>query len=173
MAKFDDRAGLIDLFWPSVLIVEQKSAGRDLSRAYDQAGEYFGALPERDRPSYILVSDFRTFELPDLDERETVTFPLAASPARVEAHVSWPGTPSREETIPRRCRRESHPDRRAAFTQVVALCLMQVRLNHLIQSTTLATIRCGSVHITHIPLPSCGPNSRTENEGQRLPNVIG
>ena len=28
--KLDDRAGFIDLFWPGVLIVEQKSAGRDL-----------------------------------------------------------------------------------------------------------------------------------------------
>ena len=85
VAKLDDRAGFIDLFWPGVLIVEQKSAGRDLARAYDQAGEYFDALPERDRPRYILVSDFRTFELRDLDERETVSFPLAELPAHVEA----------------------------------------------------------------------------------------
>ena len=85
VAKLDDRSGFIDLFWPGVLIVEQKSAGRDLGRAYGQAGEYFDALPERDRPRYILVSDFRTFELHDLDERETVSFPLADLPGHVEA----------------------------------------------------------------------------------------
>ena len=33
VAKLDDHAGYIDLFWPGVLIVEQKSAGRDLSQA--------------------------------------------------------------------------------------------------------------------------------------------
>ena len=45
VAKLNNRSGYIDLFWPGVLIVEQKSAGRDLARAYDQVGEYFDALP--------------------------------------------------------------------------------------------------------------------------------
>ncbi len=85
VAKLDNRSGFIDLFWPGVLIVEQKSAGRDLAVAYAQAGEYFDALPERDRPRYILVSDFRTFRLHDLDENESVSFPLADLPAHVES----------------------------------------------------------------------------------------
>ena len=85
VAKLDNRSGFIDLFWPGVLIVEQKSAGRDLKAAHAQAGAYVDALPERERPRYILVSDFRTFELHDLDERETVTFSLANLPAHVEA----------------------------------------------------------------------------------------
>jgi len=84
VAKLDNRSGFIDLFWPGVLIVEQKSAGRDLGKAYGQAGQYFDALPERDRPRYILVSDFQTFELHDLDERETVSFSLADLPGHVE-----------------------------------------------------------------------------------------
>ena len=85
VVKLDNSSGFIDLFWPGVLIVEQKSAGRDLSKAYEQAGGYFDALPERERPRHILVSDFRTFELHDLDERETVAFPLADLPGHVEA----------------------------------------------------------------------------------------
>ena len=85
VAKLDNHHGFIDLFWPGVLIVEQKSAGRDLSRAYDQAGEYFDALPEREKPRYILVSDFQTFELHDLDERETIAFALAELPEHVQA----------------------------------------------------------------------------------------
>ena len=85
VAKLDNRSGYIDLYWPGVLIVEQKSAGRDLAKAYGQAGEYFDALPERDRPRYILVSDFQTFGLRDLDERETVTFPLSDLPGHIEA----------------------------------------------------------------------------------------
>ena len=85
VAKLNNRSGFIDLFWPGVPLVEQKSAGRDLKAAYEQAGEYFDALPERDRPRFILVSDFQTFELHDLDEREVVAFPLSDLPAHVEA----------------------------------------------------------------------------------------
>ena len=83
--KLDNSHGFIDLFWPGVLLVEHKSAGRDLKKAYGQAGDYFDALPENERPRYILVSDFRTFELHDLDEREEISFPLADLPKRVEA----------------------------------------------------------------------------------------
>ena len=68
--------GFIDLFWPGTLIVEQKSAGRDLSKAETQAFEYFDALPENQRPRFILVCDFQTFQLRDLAERETLTFTL-------------------------------------------------------------------------------------------------
>jgi hypothetical protein len=82
--KLNDKTGFIDLFWPGVLIVEQKSAGRDLAKAYGQAGEYFDALKESDRPRFILVSDFQTFELYDLDERETAKFRLADLSKHVE-----------------------------------------------------------------------------------------
>jgi hypothetical protein len=82
--KLDNSHGFIDLFWPGVLLVEQKSAGRDLAKAYGQAGEYFDALRELDRPRYILLSDFQTFELHDLDEREQVTFGLADLPAHID-----------------------------------------------------------------------------------------
>ena len=83
--KLDNRHGFIDLFWPGKLLVEQKSAGRDLRKAYGQAGAYFDALPEDQRPRYILVSDFQTFELHDLDEREEVSFPLSDLPKHVES----------------------------------------------------------------------------------------
>ena len=83
--KLNDDAGFIDLFWPGVLIVEQKSAGRDLERAYEQAGDYFDALPDHEKPRYILVSDFQHFQLHDLDEQETVSFPLSDLPDHVEA----------------------------------------------------------------------------------------
>ena len=41
-----DRRGFIDLFWKGVLLVEQKSAGRDLTQARDQA---FSLLPRYQR----------------------------------------------------------------------------------------------------------------------------
>ena len=84
VARLDNRSGYIDLFWPGVLLVEQKSAGRDLSRAYDQAGEYFDALREHQRPRYILVSDFQNFELHDLDERQTAEFSLSDLPSHIQ-----------------------------------------------------------------------------------------
>ena len=83
--KLDNSSGFIDLFWPSVLIVEQKSVGNNLADAYDQAEEYFGALSEQERPRYILVSDFQTFELHDLDEREKISFSLGELPDNIEA----------------------------------------------------------------------------------------
>lgn len=82
--KLNDKTGFIDLFWPGVLIVEQKSAGRDLEAAYSQAGEYFDALKEHEKPRFILVSDFQTFELYELDEREVAKFALAELPKNIE-----------------------------------------------------------------------------------------
>ena len=85
VTKLNNRSGYIDLFWPRVLIVEQKSTGRDLDKAYGQAGEYFDALRERDRPRFVLVSDFQTFALRDLDERTVVEFALPDLPKHVES----------------------------------------------------------------------------------------
>ena len=82
--RLDNSHGFIDLFWPGVLLVEQKSAGRDLTAARKQAGTYFDALPERDRPRYQLLCDFQTFELLDRDEREETRFALADLPQYVE-----------------------------------------------------------------------------------------
>ena len=42
-------------------------------------------MSERERPRYILVSDFQTFELRDLDEDEATSFALAELPDHVEA----------------------------------------------------------------------------------------
>ena len=79
-----DRRGFIDLFWKGVLLVEQKSAGRDLTQARDQAFSYFPGISDADLPRYLLLSDFQTFELYDLDEDERVAFDLADLPEHVE-----------------------------------------------------------------------------------------
>ena len=82
--RLDNTSGFIDLFWPGVLLVEQKSAGRDLAIARRQAGGYFDALPERDRPRYQLLCDFQMFELLDREEREETRFALVDLPQQVE-----------------------------------------------------------------------------------------
>ena len=82
--KLEGNPGYIDLFWPQVLIVEQKSAGRDLNAARVQAEDYFLALKETERPRYILACDFQTFDLYDLSERTKFSFKLADLPDHVE-----------------------------------------------------------------------------------------
>ncbi|MFH1342776.1 MAG: DNA methyltransferase, partial [Pseudomonadota bacterium] len=79
-----DKRGFIDLFWKGVLLVEQKSVGRDLTKAKKQALDYFPGLKDADLPRYILLSDFQTFELYDLDEDESVAFTLSDLPKNVE-----------------------------------------------------------------------------------------
>ncbi|WP_412050247.1 class I SAM-dependent DNA methyltransferase [Hoeflea sp. Naph1] len=79
-----DKRGYIDLFWKGVLLVEQKSVGRDLKKAKKQALDYFPGLKDSDLPRYILLSDFRTFELYDLEEDEAVAFPLSELVKNVE-----------------------------------------------------------------------------------------
>jgi hypothetical protein len=74
--KLDNRRGFIDLFWPSVLLVEQKSAGRNLKKAREQADEYCLGLKGKEYPRYILLSDFQTFELYDLEENIECKFSL-------------------------------------------------------------------------------------------------
>lgn len=80
-----DKRGFIDLFWKGVLLVEQKSAGRDLARARKQALDYFPGLQDHELPRYVLLCDFQTFELIDLDTREETRFALADLPAHIEA----------------------------------------------------------------------------------------
>lgn len=84
VTKLNNKKGFIDLFMPKVFLVEQKSAGRDLAAAREQAGEYFLGLKEDDRPRYILACDFQTFDLYDLSERTEVSFKLTDLPDHVE-----------------------------------------------------------------------------------------
>lgn len=79
----NDKRGFIDLFWPGMLLVEQKSAGKDLLKADGQANDYILALKERERPRYKLVCDFQTFELTDLETRTKHAFKLAELPDKV------------------------------------------------------------------------------------------
>jgi hypothetical protein len=79
------RRGFIDLFWPGTLLVEQKSAGRDLGAALSQALDYVDWLPEAQRPRHILVSDFQRFELTDLETHREWRFTLPELKRHVEA----------------------------------------------------------------------------------------
>ena len=82
--KLNNKSGFIDLFWPKVLLIEQKSAGRDLFKAAEQAGEYFDALKDSEKPRFQLVCDFQNFELLDRDTRIPQYFKLAELPDKIE-----------------------------------------------------------------------------------------
>jgi len=83
--KLGERQGFIDLFWKGVLLVEQKSAGRNLVRAKEQALDYFPGLKPYELPRYVLLSDFQSFELHDLESDEPpLAFPLADLPSHVD-----------------------------------------------------------------------------------------
>ncbi len=68
VAKLGDKKGSIDLLWKGVILVEHKSRGKDLDKAFQQAKDYFPGIKDRELPKYILVSDFEIFRLYDLEE---------------------------------------------------------------------------------------------------------
>lgn len=79
-----NRRGFIDLFWPSVLLVEQKSAGKSLFKAQDQALDYVLGLKDRDIPRFVLACDFQRFRLLELETRREVEFTLPQLHKHVE-----------------------------------------------------------------------------------------
>ncbi|MEI7500570.1 MAG: DNA methyltransferase [Bacteroidota bacterium] len=74
--RLDDSTGYIDLLWKGTIMVEHKSRGKDLDKAYKQALDYFPGLKDYELPKYILVSDFARFRLYNLDEDTHSEFEL-------------------------------------------------------------------------------------------------
>lgn len=74
--KLDDGNGYIDLLWKGVILIEMKSKGKNLDKAFIQAKEYTNGLKQHELPKYILVSDFNIFRLYDTEENTIVEFRL-------------------------------------------------------------------------------------------------
>jgi len=79
--------GWIDLFWPGQMLVEQKSRGKPLEPAHEQALGYFPGIAERDLPHTLVLCDFARFRVIDLDSRREIEFALAD----LHRHVRWFG----------------------------------------------------------------------------------
>lgn len=79
----------IDLLWRGKLLVEHKSRGEDLSAAATQAFTYIEDLTRENRwdeiPRFVLVSDFASFVLYDLEPEEQRDLPLFAG-RKIEPH---------------------------------------------------------------------------------------
>ena len=74
--RLDDSTGYIDLLWKGTILVEHKSRGKDLDKAYKQALDYFPGLKDYELPKYVLVSDFARFRFHDLDTDTHFEFEL-------------------------------------------------------------------------------------------------
>jgi type I restriction-modification system DNA methylase subunit len=85
--KLGDGDGYIDMLWKGWLLIEMKSKGKDLNKAFSQAKGYIHGLKPLDLPKYVLVCDFETFRLYDLEENENdqyVEFKLSEFVEHVE-----------------------------------------------------------------------------------------
>jgi type I restriction-modification system DNA methylase subunit len=74
--KLDDTNGYIDFLWKGTILIEMKSRGKNLDKAYEQAKSYLHGLQQHELPKYILTSDFEQFRLYDLEEDKIVAFRL-------------------------------------------------------------------------------------------------
>ena len=74
--KLNEKDGYIDLLWKANILVEMKSRGQDLEKAFRQAKEYTQNLPQNELPKLILICDFENFHLYDLETDEINRFKL-------------------------------------------------------------------------------------------------
>jgi type I restriction-modification system DNA methylase subunit len=74
--KLSEGDGYIDLLWKGNILVEMKSRGKNLDKAFQQAKAYTHGLKETELPKYILVSDFEHFRLFDTEDQKTIEFKL-------------------------------------------------------------------------------------------------
>lgn len=95
----ESTTGFIDLLWKGKLLIEHKSLGKDLDKAYGQALDYFPGLKDEELPRYVLVSDFDRFHLHDLDTDTTTEFTLDELPDRIHLFDFMAGYEDAGDTI--------------------------------------------------------------------------
>lgn len=74
--KLSDADGYIDLLWKGTILVEMKSRGKNLDKAFIQAIDYTHGLKQNELPKYVLVCDFHIFRLYDTEEQTTLEFTI-------------------------------------------------------------------------------------------------
>ena len=74
--KLSDADGYIDLLWKGTILVEMKSRGKNLDKAFQQAIDYTHGLKQNELPKYVLVCDFHFFRLYDTEEQTTLAFTI-------------------------------------------------------------------------------------------------
>lgn len=92
----------IDCLWSGVVLIEHKSAGKNLDEAEQQAREYLEALAPHLRPPTIILSDFRTFRIVHVIRGNSYEFDLADLPEnidRIRAVISFEGSSAAEPRV--------------------------------------------------------------------------
>ena len=64
-------------------MIEHKSKGKNLDKAYQQGVRYFEGLKDEDLPRFVMVSDFDRFCLYDMDGGDTAEFSLEELPDNI------------------------------------------------------------------------------------------
>lgn len=77
------RRGRMDVFWPSNIAVEHKSAGEDLAEAEDQLRDYLPSVAPEILPRVTLVCDFHRFRGYDLEAGQDFAFTLDQLPDNI------------------------------------------------------------------------------------------
>src|SRR5690606_9294726 len=86
--KLDDKDGYIDLLWKGHILIEMKSRGKNLDKAYAQAKDYLHGIKQHELPKYILICDFENFRLHDLEDDSIISFKLTDLVQNVQ-HFSY------------------------------------------------------------------------------------
>ncbi|MBQ9096506.1 MAG: hypothetical protein IJY53_09240, partial [Akkermansia sp.] len=93
----DGGNGYIDLFWKGKILIEMKSRGKDLTKAYEQAKRYAETLAPLELPKAILVCDFENWHLYDLaQDARLTTFALSELPQYIHLFHFLAGYEQRE-----------------------------------------------------------------------------
>lgn len=93
----DGGSGYIDLFWKGHILIEMKSRGKDLAKAYEQAKRYADSLAHHEFPKAILVCDFENWHFYDLSkDGQLTTFSLSELPQYIHLFYFLAGYEQRE-----------------------------------------------------------------------------
>lgn len=85
--KDDKSQKYVDAFIPKLVMIEQKSRGIDLNKAYNQVSKYYERLSTADKPRYIVLSNFDELWLFDIENPLNIKeykCPLADLPKNAE-----------------------------------------------------------------------------------------
>ena len=85
--KDDKSQKYVDAFIPKLVMIEQKSRGLDLNKAYNQVSKYYERLSAADKPRYIVLSNFDELWLYDIENPLNIKeykCPLADLPKNAE-----------------------------------------------------------------------------------------
>jgi len=74
--KLGEHDGYIDLLWKGTILIEMKSRGKNLDKAFQQAKDYLHGLKQIELPKYILISDFENFRIFNLEDDTESIFHL-------------------------------------------------------------------------------------------------